>query len=53
MVSEHEVVYLMRVSIDSALAALTEGSVHSGPLIAALQWLALNRDRLAEIVAQG
>jgi hypothetical protein len=42
----------MRVSIDAALAALTERTIHNGPLILALQWLALNRDRLTEIVAR-
>ncbi|MEA3071825.1 MAG: ADP-ribose pyrophosphatase, partial [Alphaproteobacteria bacterium] len=52
LAAEHEVISLMRVSIDAALAALTEGTIHNGPLILALQWLALNRDRLTEIVAR-
>jgi ADP-ribose pyrophosphatase len=44
---------LMRVSIDAALAALSAGTVRNGPLVAALQWLALNRTRLADIVRTG
>jgi ADP-ribose pyrophosphatase len=47
--AEHEDITLMRVAIDSALAALAAGSIRNGPLIVALQWLALNRDRLGEI----
>jgi ADP-ribose pyrophosphatase len=47
---EHEETILMRVPIDDALAALTSGRTHDGPLILALQWLALNRDRLDEII---
>src|SRR5262249_11305137 len=44
---------LMRVSIDAALAALSAGTVRNGPLVAALQWLALNRARLADIARTG
>ncbi|HEY2185175.1 MAG TPA: NUDIX hydrolase [Xanthobacteraceae bacterium] len=51
--TEHEEIYPMRVPIDLALAALTQGVIHNGPLIVALQWLALNRGRLAEVAAQG
>ena len=43
----------MRVPIDAALAALAAGTVRNGPLIIALQWLALNRGRLREIVRMG
>jgi ADP-ribose pyrophosphatase len=39
------------VDIESALAALADGKVHNGYLIIALQWLALNRHRLAAIIA--
>jgi ADP-ribose pyrophosphatase len=39
------------VEIETALAALAEGKVHNGYLIIALQWLALNRDRLAAMTA--
>ena len=51
--AEHEASALLRVSIDAALAALPAGAVRNGPLIVALQWLALNRGRLAEIARAG
>lgn len=38
----------LRVRIDDALDALKRGSIHNGYLIMALQWLALNRERLPE-----
>ena len=44
---------LLRVSIDAALGALSAGTLRNGPLVAALQWLALNRARLAEIARTG
>jgi len=50
---EHEASALLRVPIDAALAALAGGAVRNGPLIVALQWLALNRGRLAEIARTG
>jgi ADP-ribose pyrophosphatase len=51
--AEHEEIVPMRVPIDTALAALGAGTVRDGPLIIALQWLALNRGRLSEIVRTG
>ena len=42
-----------RVSIDAALSALSAGTVRNGPLVTALQWLALNRARLADIARTG
>ena len=51
--AEHEETMPMRVPIDAALAALAAGTVRNGPLIIALQWLALNRGRLSEIVRMG
>ena len=51
--AEHEEIVPMRVPIDAALAALAAGTVRNGPLIIALQWLALNRGRLSEIVRMG
>ncbi len=51
--AEHEETVLMRVPIDAALAALAAGIIRNGPLIIALQWLALNRGRLPEIVRTG
>jgi ADP-ribose pyrophosphatase len=51
--TEHEQIVPMRASIDAALAALAGRAIRNGPLIVALQWLALNRGRLAEIVRTG
>jgi ADP-ribose pyrophosphatase len=42
----------LRVSIDAALAALEQGRLRNGPLVIALQWLALNRGRLAEVLEE-
>jgi ADP-ribose pyrophosphatase len=50
---EREASALLRVPIDAALFALAAGTVRSGPLIAALQWLALNRTRLPDIARTG
>ena len=50
---EHEETVPMRVPIDAALAALAAGTVRNGPLIIALQWLALHRGQLSEIVRTG
>lgn len=43
----------LRVSIDRALKALEGGSLHYGAAIIGLQWLALNRAKLADIVRRG
>ena len=51
LAAEQEETQVMRVPIDAALAALSGRTIHSGPLIIALQWLALNRGRLAEVAA--
>jgi ADP-ribose pyrophosphatase len=51
--TEREVTRPMRVPIDAAVAALGGGTMHNGPLIVALQWLALNRSRLDDIVRAG
>jgi ADP-ribose pyrophosphatase len=50
LAAEHEQTVLTRVPVDAAIAALDGGTIHNGPLIVALQWLALNRSRLPEIV---
>ncbi len=47
---ESEQLYLMPISIDAALAALDGGAMHNGPLLIALQWLALNRERVAALL---
>ncbi len=51
--AEREETRPMRVSIDAALAALADGKMRSGPLIVALQWLAINRGRLDDIMRAG
>ena len=40
----------MRVPINTALDALAHGMMRNGPLIMALQWLALNRAHVADIL---
>ena len=50
--SEGERISTLRVSIDTALAALNDNRLRNGPLLIALQWLALNRGRLAEILGK-
>lgn len=47
---EGEQIATMRVPIDDALAALDLGTMRNGPLILALQWLALNRGRVAKLL---
>jgi ADP-ribose diphosphatase len=48
--TEGERISVMRVPIEAALVALTKGTMRNGPLVIALQWLALNRDRLGELL---
>jgi ADP-ribose pyrophosphatase len=45
-----ERITVIRVPITTALDALAHGTMHNGPLVIALQWLALNRDRLPELL---
>jgi len=45
-----EYIRTLRVPIDAALTALQTNTIHNGPAIMALQWLALNRARLAELL---
>jgi ADP-ribose pyrophosphatase len=42
----------LRVPIDRALEALRAGTIHYGAAVTALQWLALNRGRLRDIVSR-
>src|SRR6266550_870091 len=51
--AEREASALLRAPIEAALSALAAGAVRNGPLVTALQWLALNRPRLAEIARTG
>ena len=50
---EHEATRPLRVTIDSALEAMTAAKLHYGAAVIGLQWLALNRDRLRRIVQAG
>jgi ADP-ribose pyrophosphatase len=52
-VHEDEETHPFTVAIDAALAALDGGALRDGPLIIALQWLALNRARLPHILQTG
>ncbi len=47
--AEREETLPFRVSIDAALASLSDDAMHNGLLVLALYWLALNRNRLKEI----
>ncbi len=49
--AEGEHIETVCVSIDAALAALGEDRMRNGPLVIALQWLALNRARLAALLS--
>ena len=40
----------LRVPIDAALDALSRNTIHNGPAVIGLQWLALNRGRLNELL---
>ena len=51
--TEGERIGVLRVPIDAALEALKAGTVRNGPLLIALQWLALNRARVAELLRAG
>ncbi|MGC2823103.1 MAG: NUDIX hydrolase [Pseudolabrys sp.] len=45
-----EQLYVHRVSIDLAISALHRDTMRSSPLIIGLQWLALNRERIAGLL---
>lgn len=46
---EGERIEVLRMGFDDVPALLQNGRIHNGPLILALQWLLLNRDRLDSI----
>jgi ADP-ribose pyrophosphatase len=50
---EREETRPLRVPVDRALAALEAGGLHYGAGVLGLQWLALNRGRLGDIVRRG
>ena len=45
-----EYIRTQRVPIETALEALSHNTMHNGPALMALQWLALNRARLKELL---
>jgi ADP-ribose pyrophosphatase len=45
-----EHIHTLRVPIDAALDALSRNTIHNGPAVMALQWLALNRGRLKDVM---
>jgi ADP-ribose pyrophosphatase len=45
-----EQIDIVRVPIDAAIDALTLGTLRNGPLVIALQWLALNRGRIKDML---
>lgn len=44
-----ELIRTLRVPVDAALQAVARNTIRNGPAVLALQWLALNRGRLAEL----
>jgi ADP-ribose pyrophosphatase len=48
--SDNEHVCVQRISIDAVLSALDRNAVRGVPMIVGLQWLALNRTRVAELL---
>jgi ADP-ribose pyrophosphatase len=50
-VSGGEHIRTLRVPIDAALAAVARNAIRNSPAIMALQWLALNRGRLAQMLS--
>jgi ADP-ribose pyrophosphatase len=48
--SESEQLFVWRVSIDAAIEALDRRGTRGGPLTIGLQWLALNRERIADLL---
>jgi ADP-ribose pyrophosphatase len=45
-----EIIRTLRVPIGAALAALDDNTIRNGPALMALQWLAINRDRLNDLL---
>ena len=48
--NEGEQIVTIRAKIDDVIAALARNDMRNGPLLIALQWLALNRARLRELL---
>src|SRR5262249_31340455 len=47
-----EHIHVGRVSIEDAIRALNHDAIHGCPMVIGLQWLALNRKHLAELLRQ-
>lgn len=45
-----ERLHVGRVLIEDAIRALNHGVIHGSPMVIGLQWLALNREKLAELL---
>ena len=45
-----EQLYVYLVTVDEAVAALDRNAMRAGHLVIGLQWLALNRNRIAELL---
>jgi hypothetical protein len=45
-----EQLYIYRVPIDEAIAAIDRHRMHGSPVVIGLQWLALHRGRIAEML---
>jgi len=50
LVSEGEEIHPFTLPLDAVAAAVTAGHIHNGATLIALQWLLLNRARLAELL---
>jgi len=48
--SENEQLYIWRVAIDAAIEAFARHGARGGPLTIGLQWLALNRGRITDLL---
>lgn len=48
--TDNEQLYVHRVTIDAAIGTLDRHTTRSSPLIIGLQWLALNRSRIDDVV---
>jgi ADP-ribose pyrophosphatase len=46
-----EQLHIFRAPVEAALQALAQGTMRGSPVVIALQWLALNRGRLSELLA--
>jgi ADP-ribose pyrophosphatase len=45
-----EYLHVVRVTLEDAIRALDHGAMHGSPIIIGLQWLALNREQLSQLL---